>query len=269
VNASDEDKTDRYTVRSVARALDILDVIAESRNGLTLTEIAAAIHTSKSATYSLLRTMVDRAHLREVEGGPRYQLGVTLLQLADAALAHLPLGEVARPVLSALSEELAMTTRIALADDGQPVFVDRVDGPGTVRFHTPMGKRELPHASSAGKAILACLPESRVRAICAESGMPGKTVHTIVTPEALLADLALVRERGFALDDEEDAEGVFCAGAAFFDHRGNCAGAISATSIKSGISDARIVEIGAAVRARADQISALLGGPRYGERKTL
>ncbi len=248
-------------MQSVARALDILDIIAESRDGLSLTEIAKEIGISKSATYSLLRTLVDRGHLREVAAGPRYRLGVGLVKLADIALAQISLAEIAKPILTELSQQLGMTTRIAVADGGQPIFIDRVDGPGTVRFHTPLGTRELAHASAAGKAILACLPEAEVLALCAEHGMEKRTSHTIVTPEALLADLDLVRSRGFATDDEEDAEGVFCVGAAFFNHRGECAGAISATFIKLDVSNDRIEEVGMSTRQHAQQISAVLGGP--------
>lgn len=254
-----DSKPSRYTVGSVGRALDILDVIAGSRDGLSLTEISAAITTSKSATYALLQTLVARGHLRELGAGPRYQLGVALLRLADAALAQLPVATLARPVLTALSDELEMTTRLALAVDGLPVFVDRVDGPGMVRFHAQLGTQEPPHVSAAGKAILATLPETRVRAICGQFGMPARTRHTIVTPDALVLDLDRVRARGFATDDEEDAEGVFCVAAKFSDHRGTCAGAISSTFIKLNVSDERIAEIGSIVQLYADQISVLLG----------
>jgi IclR family acetate operon transcriptional repressor len=259
-------KSSRYTVGSVGRALDILDVIAGSRDGLTLTEISTSIATSKSATYALLQTMVERGHVRELGSGPRYQLGVALLRLADAALTQLPLVELAHPVLTDLSNELEMTTRLAVADDGLPLFLDRVDGPGMVRFHAPVGQRESPHVSAAGKAILATLPEQRVRDICAEYGMQISTRHTLATPEALIADLDRVRERGYATDDEEDADGVFCVATIFVDHRGHCAGAISTTFIKLNVSDERIGEIANAVRTHADRISALLGAPQPLER---
>ncbi len=251
----------RYTVQSVTRALDILEMIAKVRSGLTLTEIAKETGLSKSATYSLIRTLVDRGHLREVSEGPRYQLGIVLVYLGEVALDQVPLGELARPVLTHLSEELAMTSRVAIADDGQPVFIERVDGPGTVRFHTPLGRRELPYASSAGKAILACLPDDQVRAICARTGMHSKTEHTITDPELLLIDLEIARSRGFAVEDEEDAEGVVCVGAPFFNHHGICAGALSVTFMKLNQSADRILEIGRVVRAHADQISASLGLP--------
>ncbi len=259
MSSDSEGKTRRYTVGSVGRALDILDVIAQSRDGLSLTEISSSIAMSKSATYALLQTLVDRGHLRELGAGPRYQLGVALMRLADAALAQLPVATLARPVLTALSDELEMTTRLALAVDGLPVFVDRVDGPGMVRFHAQLGTQEPPHVSAAGKAILATLSEARVRAICEQFGMPARTKHTIVTPDALILDLDRVRSRGFATDDEEDADGVFCVAAKFSDHRGSCAGAISATFIKLNVSDERIAQLGDIVQGFADQISVLLG----------
>lgn len=254
-----EPKPSRYTVGSVARALDILDVIANSRDGLSLTEISTSIAMSKSATYALLQTLVERGHLREWGGAPRYQLGVALLRLADAAVAQLPVASLARPLLTALSDELEMTTRLALAVDGLPVFVDRIDGPGMVRFHAQLGTLEPPHVSAAGKAILATLAEARVRAICAQFGMPTRTKHTIVSPDVLVEDLERVRMRGFATDDEEDAEGVFCVAAKFTDHHGACAGAVSATFIKLNVTEERVAEIGAIVQRYAAQISVLLG----------
>ena len=145
----------RYTVQSVARALGIVDLVADSSSGLTLTEIAKAAGVSKSAAHSLIRTLVDWGYLRELVDRPRYQLGARLLWLGEVALHQIPVGELARPILNHLAEQLGVTSRVAIADHDQPIFIERVDGPGMVRFQTPMGVRELPHASAAGKAILA------------------------------------------------------------------------------------------------------------------
>jgi IclR family acetate operon transcriptional repressor len=143
------------------------------------------------------------------------------------------------------------------------VFIERVDGPGSVRFHTPLGLREAPHATAAGKAILATLPQQRVLAICAETGLARRTPHTITDTGTLLSALAAIRRRGFAVDDEEDNEGVFCVGAAFFDHHGVCAGAISVTGIKRDLPTWRVEELGETLRRHADRVSLLLGGATY------
>ncbi len=158
-----------------------------------------------------------------------------------------------------------MTARAAVNDGGYPVFIDRVDGPGTVRFHTPLGQREVPHASAAGKAILAAMDEAAVRQVCAGTGLRPRTTHTITDVGTLLDNLAAVRSDGFAVDDEEDAEGIFCVGAAFFGHDGGCGGAVSVTGIKGDLPAWRVKELGQAVRRGADRVSESLGGSRYAE----
>jgi IclR family acetate operon transcriptional repressor len=257
------EEPDRYLVRSVDKALRLVDLIAEEARGLSLTEAAKAIGTSKSATLSLLRTLSLHGYVREQDPGPRYVLGMSLMRLGDLAGAGSPLVELCRPLLRRLTETTGLTSRVAVADAGYPMFVERVDGPGTIRFHTPLGRREPPHTSSAGKAILSTLDEAEVRRICAETGLPRFTRHTITEPDALLADLDLTRRRGFAIDDEEDAEGVFCVAAAFFDHRGRCAGAVSATGIKVDQPAWRVEELGQTIRNAADELAGLLGGKPY------
>jgi len=147
-----------------------------------------------------------------------------------------------------------------MSDQGHPVFVVRVDGPGSVRFHTPLGQRELTYASAAGKAILSAMDEEGIRRMCAETGLAARTAHTITDVGRLLDNLAMARRLGFAVDDEEDAEGVFCVGAAFFGHDGSCAGAVSVTGIKGDLPAWRINELGRTVRRYADQVSGMLGG---------
>jgi DNA-binding IclR family transcriptional regulator len=256
----------RYTVRSVARALRLVEIVADGpADGRTLSDLARAVGASKSTTLALARTLTTAGYLREIRPGPRYGLGTTLLKLGDIARQQLPLGDVCRPLLEELAEATKMTSRIAVRDGGYPVFIDRVDGPGSVRFHAPLGQREIPHASAAGKAILATMDEPAVRALCAQTGLRPRTGHTITDIESLLDNLALVRSQGFAVDDEEDAEGIFCAGAAFFGHDGGCAGAVSVTGIKGDLPAWRVDELGRTVRACADRVSGLLGGPPYAD----
>jgi IclR family transcriptional regulator, acetate operon repressor len=260
------DGHDRYKVRSVARALSVIDLTAAAPDdGLTLSELARGMGTSKSATLAIVRTLMSFGYVREVKPGPRYRLGTALIRLGDVAGRQLPLGALCRPELESLSEATGMTARVAIPDSGYPVFIERVDGPGSVRFHAPLGQREVPYASAAGKAILATMSEEDVGRICTETGLARRTSHTITDLKTLNDNLALTRRRGFALDDEEDAEGVLCAGAAFFDHGGRCAGAISVTGIKGDLTAWRIDELGRTVRSSADRVSQLLGGVIYAD----
>jgi IclR family acetate operon transcriptional repressor len=259
----------RYTVRSVARALRLVSAVAEGPpEGRTLSDLARVLGTSKSTTLALARTLIAFGYLREAGHRRGYALGTTLIRLGDMAGQQIPLRDLCRPLIDDLSRETKMTARAAMNDRGYPVFIDRVDGPGTVRFHTPLGQREVPYASAAGKAILAAMEEATVRQVCADTGLRPRTAHTITDIGTLLDNLAAVRRRGFAVDDEEDAEGVICVGAAFFGHDGGCGGAVSVTGIKGDLPAWRIDELGHAVRRCADRVSESLGGSRYAEIST-
>ena len=254
----------RYTVQSVARALRLVEIVAGGPpDGLSLSQLSRTLGTSKSSTLALARTLVAFGYLRDAHPGPGYTLGTGLIRLGDIVGRQLPLGNMCRPVIEGLSQDTKMTSRVAISDEGYPVFVDRVDGPGSVRFHTPLGQRELPHASAAGKAILSAMDADGVRRMCAETGLAPRTAHTITDVDALLDNLVVARRLGFAVDDEEDAEGVFCVGAAFFGHDGSCAGAVSVTGIKGDLPPWRINELGRTVRRYADQVSGMLGGSPY------
>jgi len=251
----------RYTVRSVARACDLIDIVAEGPDdGLTLSEIARALGVSKSTALATIRTLLGRRYLRASGSGARYRLGPVFIGLADIVTNQAPIADMSRTLLRELSEATGMTARVAVPDQGYPVYIARVDGPGRIRFHAPLGRREPPHTTAGGKAILATMTDDEVRALIAEAGLPRRTANTITNVETLLDTLHRVRDRGFAVDDEEDAEGVFCVGAAFFDHRGACVGAFSCTGIKTDLPLWRIDELGRTVRGYADRMSELLGG---------
>jgi IclR family transcriptional regulator, acetate operon repressor len=265
--AADRQIAGRYTVQSVARALRLVEIVASGPpDGISLSELSRTLGTSKSSTLALARTLVAFGYLRDARPGPGYTLGTGLIRLGDIVGRQLPLGNMCRPLIEGLSRDTKMTSRVAISDNGYPVFLDRVDGPGSVRFHTPLGQRELPYASAAGKAILSAMDEAGIRRMCAETGLIPRTAHTITDIDTLLDNLAGARRLGFAVDDEEDAEGVICVGAAFFGHDGSCFGAVSVTGIKGDLPTWRVDELGRMVRTCADGVSRMLGGSPYAHR---
>ncbi len=108
------------------------------------------------------------------------------------------------------------------------------------------------------------MDEQQVRELIAEAGMAIHTSKTLTDVSALLSELDQVRVEGYATDDEEEAEGVFCVGAAFFDHQGKCAGALSVTGLKVDVSLRDIQRLGAIVKEHAERMTFLLGGDRRG-----
>jgi len=252
----------RYKVKSLGRALDLLDVLAgRSGSGLSLTELARALDISKPTAYAILQTYLARDLISDTGEGNqrRYRLGLALAKLGDVAVGSFGLVDAAMDELRRLTDELQMTSRVAILDDGHAVVVGRVDGPGAVRFDAALGRRELPHSSAVGKALLAQLPREEAKAILRRLGMPRRTAHTVTSVAAFLDELERVVREGYAVDDEEDTEGVSCIAACVFDRSGKAAGAISVTGLKPRDWPRRRGFLAPAVKSCAARISQRLG----------
>jgi IclR family transcriptional regulator, acetate operon repressor len=256
---------DRYRVQSVERAFALLEALAEAGpEGMTLSSLARSLGVSKSTAYAILQTLLAGGFVADAGAGMsrRYRLGMALARLGDVVVSQIALRDVAMPVIRDLTAETGLTSRLAVLDEAYAIVIARVDAPqSTVRFTASLGKREHLHCSAVGKSMLASLPTATVHEIVAAAGLPGKTPHTITDEPALQAELAVVGRRGYAIDDEEDAEGVFCIGSAVFDHSGHCVGAVSVTGLKLDLPAWRVEQIGASVRGHAARISQLLGSP--------
>jgi DNA-binding IclR family transcriptional regulator len=265
-----EPDVQRYRLHGVERALDTLELLAAAGpGGMTLTELAEKISVSKSSAFALLQTLIARGFAADsgTRLSRRYRLGMALAKLGDAAETQSPLISLAMPVMQSVTDATGLTTRLVVPDGPYAVVTARVDAPGSVRFASYLGQREYPHCTSAGKALLSTLPPEQARALAVEAGMPPRTERTITDPDALLRDLELSAARGYTIDDEEDAEGVFCVGAVIFDRNGERVAAISGTGLKLNRPTWRMDELGLTIREAADQITAALGGPAFAERQ--
>ncbi len=253
----------RYRVQSLGRGLDLLDRIAAcGRDGARLTDLAAGQGLSKAATYAMLQTLLAHGFVADAGAGAnrRYRLGLSLARLGELAVGNIALADVALPVLRELTAEVGLTSRVAILDDGYAVVIGRVDAPGAVRFDAALGRRELPHCSAVGKALLAARPAEEARAILRRIGLSRRTPRTITSLSQLMAELAESARRGYAVDDEEDTEGVACVAACIFGRGGEAAGAVSVTGLKARGWNARREALAEAVMRAAGRISRQLGG---------
>ncbi|WP_144151707.1 IclR family transcriptional regulator [Paraburkholderia sp. BCC1885] len=263
---------ERYALRSVSRALDVLEALGKAGNeGMTVAGVAEQIGVSKSTAFALLQTLLSRNFVADVRlgGSRRYRLGLALVFLGDRAAEDVGVSQLAMPVLRELTELTGLTSRLAILDHGYAVAISRVDAPGILRIASALGQRELPHCSALGKSLLALLPPARVVKLLAQTGMPRRTEYTLVTPGELMTDLLRVAERGYAFDNEEDNIGVVCIGAAITNREGEGVAAISVTTLKSGLSDDDLHELGRTLRRYADRVSRLLGAEVEPEGLTL
>lgn len=255
----------RYTVKSVEKAaLTILTLEREAREGgLSLTLIAEKMSMSKSSMFALLQTLTAYGFVStESRDGPnRYRLGLGLVRLGEHAADQTTVAIVCRPELESLTATTRLTARAAVLSDSWAVAVARVDSPDAVRLDLRLGEREWPHRSGLGKALMSALTDAEVRLHLSKVGMPASTEFTITDIDSYLTDLEISRRRGYALDDEEDAEGIICISAPVTTDGGRPFAAISVTGVKTGQLVEDLETIAKEVQLHAQRISSLLLPP--------
>ncbi|WP_165495354.1 IclR family transcriptional regulator [Actinomadura roseirufa] len=194
-------------VRSLERAFDLLEHLADAGGEMALSELTEVSGLPMPTIYRLMRTLVNQGYVRQ-EPSKRYALGPRLIRLGEGASRLL--GSWARPVLAQLVQEVGETANMAVLEGDEAVYVAQVPSKHSMRMFTEVGRRVQPHCTGVGKALLSQLSEARVREILTRTGMVAHTPTTITDPGALLAQLERIREQGYALDDEEKEIGVRC-----------------------------------------------------------
>ena len=240
---------------AVERALNILEAAAHRRDGLTNSEISRKLAIPKSSASYILRTLERRGYLRRDAESGRYRLGLKILSLGGDAQANLDIADVALPFMRPLSEKIHLTVHLAVLDQGEAVYVEKVEAPGFFKVNTWVGRRMFLHSTSVGKCLLAWLPKHEVEALVKQEGLKKRTPKTITTVTKLLADLERVRQEGYALDDEENSLGARCLGAPVFDVMGNVVAALGASGTLTQVDAANMTRIAESLRETARRIS--------------
>ena len=212
--------------------------------------------------HRLLATLLKRGYVRQNPDTSRYYAGAKLATLTEGRSRFGELRLRARPLLRALTEATRETANLVVLDDVQAVYIETIPSPQVVRLFTTVGKRTPLHATGAGKALLAALPPPRRDALLERVELRAYTPHTIVDRAALRRTLDDIRERGYAIDDEEYDEGVRCVAVAVVPARGSAVGApIAALSISapaSRLSRQRCGELAPALRRTAADLAEAL-----------
>lgn len=247
-------------VQSLSRALSLLEAIGRSHDGLTLTELAQTVGLPPSTVHRLLTTLQQARFVRFDLLTSLWQIGVQAFVVGNAFARSRDVLMMARPRMRRLMEESGETANLYVIDEGEAVCMGQVECRQMMRSIARPGGRVKMHCSGAGKAMLAWLPEREVGRILERHGLPRVAEKTLTTPKALKADLAQVRARGYALDDEEQAVGLRCVAAAILDEHGLPLASISASGPTARIPDHRLGLLGSMVAEAARSITAEAGG---------
>jgi DNA-binding IclR family transcriptional regulator len=247
--------TETSPATAVERALNILEAAAQRREGLTNAEISRKLGIPKSSASYILRTLEKRSYLRREAETGRYRLGLKILSLGGDAQSNLDIAHVALPFMRSLVEKIRMTSHLAVLDQGEAVYIEKVEAPGFFKVNTWVGRRMFLHSTSVGKCLLAWLSKQEVEAIAKQQGLKRRTPETITSIAKLLADLERVKQSGYALDDEENSLGARCLGAPIFDAMGNVAAALGASGTLTQMDEANMPRIIEALKEAARRIT--------------
>lgn len=223
-------------VRAVDRSHRIVQALQDHGGG-TVTEIASAVGLPKSTVYNHLQTLHANEYV--TRQGEEYRLGLRFLEQGGYTRDRMDVFDVAKPELEELAADTGELVNLAVEEHGWAVYLHQERGEQAVALDSYIGKRRHMHSTAFGKAMLAFMTEEKVDRVLDEHGMPTHNDATIADRAELFEELATVRERGYASDDEESLEGLRCVGAPILTRSEEVLGAVSVSGPISRLSGDR------------------------------
>ena len=247
-------------VASIAKGFRVLECVAHANMPLTIAEIATRTGFDRSLVQRLTNTLHSLGYLDRNSSDRRYKLSISLLDFSFRFLCAEPMLEVAMPRLLGLSDETGARSSIGLHDDKDIVFVFRV--PRTLFYHptSHFGERQPVHATAAGRAVIAFLPEGVARSILERSERRQITPFTRTAIDEIMSELAETRRRGFAVQHQEVILGETTIAAPVYDEARRPVAAVTC-SLLSERDETNIARIATAVLQTAAQISRVPNRP--------
>jgi len=252
------DKTEQNTVRSLDRAMAILEGLA-GLGTASLSELATRLGQSPATVYRVLVTLEGRGIVEMNAPDQTWGVGPRAFLIGSSFLRRASVVERARAPMRALRDQTGETANLGVPRGDEVMFVGQVETDASLRAFFPPGTLSPLHASGIGKALLAWFEAERRAAYLARASLTRFTAQTITSAEALALDLARIRARGYAVDDEEKAEGMRCVAAPVFDATGAAVAGLSISGPVARVTPARTEGLGAQVARAAAEVSAALG----------
>lgn len=245
-------------IRVMDRAFDIIELLSQEQNPMSLTEISRSTGISKSTVYRLLHAMNVR-HYVEKDKNSCYSIGVKLVEVVSCHINGLELQTEAKPFLSVLRSELNLTVHLGILDADEVIYIEKMDLYSTAMIYSQIGYRSPAYCSSMGKCLLSCLSGDELEEALYNCKFKKFTVNTITNIQDFKQHLKKVRRNGWAIDDEEYILGSRCVGAPIYDYRGDAIASISASGSSNQVTYEKLPMIIEQVKETAMQISRRMG----------
>jgi len=239
------------SIRAVERALDVLMCFTNQTPELTMTQISEMVGINKSTVHRLLATLERRHFLKRDQVTGVYRPGIRFIQLAFLTMEHNDLRSLASPFLKILCEQYCENVNLSVLDDIDVIYLEIVEGSQRVKLAAAPGQRLPAFCTASGKAILAFLPEAKLREILAR-GMPKLTKNTLTSIEAYFEDVRHTREHGYAISEQEFEDEINAIAAPICNHP---IASVSIAGPAYRLTRERMIEIGPTLVAAANNIA--------------
>jgi DNA-binding IclR family transcriptional regulator len=243
---------------SLTAGLDILERLARSPEGVSVTDLARYVELDKGHAHRLLRELERRGYVEQDASSKLFHATVQFVSLASLILRNLDLVSAASPILRQLQDSTGEAVHLARRVRAGGVYVAQERPVARISVETEIGSQPVLHCTATGKALFA-FADDELRSLLTEP-FQQYTHRTLTTFEELARELAATRERGYAVDDEELSPEVRCVAAPVFDMMANVVGCIGLSGPISRVTLDRLPELGAVVLAAAQDVSSKIGG---------
>ena len=247
-----------YSVPALEKGMAIIEILATSKDALGVTDIYEQNGLPKSSIFTILSTLESLGYVMKTEEG-KYELTLKLYNIGLERLSKLDIRHAARPEMEWIANNMKFTVHLAILENDLALYIDKINGPGFVQFSTHIGQTQMLHNSAVGKVLAAYLTDEQLAQAIEKHGMPRTTEHTMTSLEVFKQFLATVREKGFAIEDEEGETGIRCIAVPIFDNKRKTIGSLGITALRNELPSISFEEYGNLLRERALIISTKLG----------
>ena len=255
-----------YLIQSVVNALDVLNIfILSNEKEMGVTTLSSRLGLPKNNVFRLLSTLSYQGYIQQNPATGNYRLGLRCFELGQACLRRMGLVSQAHDILDSLATKTMETVYLSICDHEEVIYVDMIETSRPVRIIPMLGRRAPIFSTSAGKVQVAYKSPEEIMRLLKEVGLKGLTKNTIVSEVEMLRHLELVRNQGYAIDNEEYEEDVRCVGAPIRDYTANVVAGVCISGPTHRMSDERVEkELVPLLKKAALEISRRIGySPEY------
>ncbi len=251
-------KPRRMRLSSVANSIRLTKAFTEDEYEMGISALASRLGLAKSTVHRLATTLVEYGMLEQNRESGKYRLGLALFEMGTLVRRKMDVMNEAQTQIHALADLTGETVQLAILDHLSVLYIRVRESRQAVRMSQGLGSRAPAHCTSVGKALLAYQRPETIQQVI-DNGLGRFTPNTITEPQKLLEELASIRQRGYALDDEEIEQGLRCVAAPIRDHSGRVIAAISVAAPVQRMTKKNVQSTIQPVVAAADAISRRLG----------